>query len=407
MLHGTTIEMPKPRKSRAMLRPIAADDVTPFGFFAATAARSLLTFDSTERLMNLEDLQIRTGVGYQGQDYGFTLKPEWATAVWDKARTVDGPLARCRIITVNQRDFVLPVYGESSRAAGSRWGGVLGVWATSETADLSQSKFQSQPSAARVNFSCSRLIVQFPPMSRDLFADTDLIMPLLDYSAESEIRFQLEQAMIQGIIAGPSGVVVPGSGLPAAGVVQIAKDSGQSSGTISETNITNMWKSLYGPCKRNAIWSCTDATLGSIDEVASAANWPSAIYLPQGVAGNEFPLIKGRPCIVNENCSAIGTPADLVLADWSQYHLCVRRVTKNDLSTLSFDISLPRDEGHTGIIALPEGVMERSYSEDVFFLSDEVAVRLKLRGDGRSIWPSTLTTTDGSTVGWAVTIAQR
>jgi hypothetical protein len=44
--------------------------------------------------------------------------------------------------------------------------------------------------------------------------------------------------------------------------------------------------------------------------------------------------------------------------------------------------------------------------------NDEMALRFKLRADGRRIWPSTITTTDnsgqtGGTVGWAAILAQR
>ena len=151
-----------------------------------------------------------------------------------------------------------------------------------------------------------------------------------------------------------------------------------------------------------------EPTIGAIDEVASTFNWPSALYLPQGVSANPWPLLKGRPLIMNENCSVIGTPGDLVLADWTQYHLAVRKTRPDDLwPGLAFDIAQPEDGAHQGLVALPEGVIEKAASEHPLFLSDEVCIRLKIRADGRAIWPSTLTTTDGSTVGWAAIIAQR
>ena len=216
------------------------------------AARSMMEADQGRKNAGL-DVLARTMVGYSGPAGGFTLKTEWAKEVFDKARTVDGPLARCRVFPVAQRSFNLPVYNEASRAFGHRWGGAQGYWGTSEISDLSL--IETQPAAALINFDLKRLIVSLQPMSRDLLQDTDLIMPLLDYACASELRFQIEQAMVQGALGGPSGVVAQGGGGPATGVVQIAKDGGQSAGTISETNITNLSKALYGPCKRNAIWS--------------------------------------------------------------------------------------------------------------------------------------------------------
>ena len=60
------------------------------------------------------------------------------------------------------------------------------------------------------------------------------------------------------------------------------------------------------------------------DQVATAFNWPESFYIPAGKYGNPYPTIKGRPLLVVEQTSALGTAGDLVLADWSQYCLCVR-----------------------------------------------------------------------------------
>jgi HK97 family phage major capsid protein len=370
------------------------------------AARSKMEFDQGVRNRGLDHVA-RTMTGDIGGLGGFTLKPEMADAAWDKARSVDGPFARCTLRTTSQREFRIPGFSETSRAAGYRWGGVLGTWGLPETSVPAS----SQPATSLINFDMKRLLVYTAPISRDLLADTDLIVPLLSYASLSEIRFSIELAMVQGVVGGPMGVTrAGGTGTDGSaagrGVVQVAKSESQASGTINDTNITQMWSALYGPCKRNAIWCANDDTIDAIDDAATSYNWPESFYLPQGVGGNPFPLLKGRPLVPAEVCPVIGTPGDLVLADWSQYWFVMRRSTSGE-STLAFDVAIPKNIGHQGIVALPEGVVEQRAADELFFNIDSVAFLWKMRADGQSIWSSTMANINGATVGWAAIIQQR
>lgn len=366
----------------------------------AVAAIARCEFDQGKRNAGLAAVS-RTMSGISGSVGGFGLKPEMATEVWDKARSVDGPLARCTFRTTLQREFWLPGFAETSRAGGSRWGGVKATWGLGETT-LPPT---SQPSTNRVNFNLKRLLIYTEPISRDLLADTELVAPLLSYASHSEIRYQIEYAMINSTLSGPAGVIAQGGG-PGRGVVQCAKTGGQSSGTINATNIDTMWASLYGPCKRTAIWCANDDTISAIDETAQTGGWAESIYLPQGVRGNEFALIKGRPLIPCESCQVIGTPGDLIVADWSQYWFVVKRPAPG-AGTLAFDTVIPQNIGHQGVVALPEGVVEQTMADETFFDIDSVAFAWKLRGDGQPLWGSTMTNINGATVGWACIIAAR
>ena len=65
----------------------------------------------------------------------------------------------------------------------------------------------------------------------------------------AEAAFQLDKAIFLGTGAGvPLGIV----GAP--GTIQVAKDSGQASATISVGNIANMWSRLPAPCRKRAVW---------------------------------------------------------------------------------------------------------------------------------------------------------
>jgi len=329
--------------------------------------------------------------GYAGGvSGGFLLKPEWAEEIFDKARLLDGPLARCLIGKTQRREFYLPGFWETSRADGQRWGGVWGRWRGAGSAEIEALEgIASQPSMSMVNFEVKRLMVYTAPISRDLVADSTLFKPMMDTAVFGEFRFQIEAGMLTGQGENfPLGVVYS----PA--TITVAKDSGQSSGTISTANIDGMWKAIYGPCRRNVTWHCNDDTQAAIDEVASAANWPQAVYLPQGVNGNAFPLIKGRPLISAEQLPAIGSPGDLVACDWSQY-VFVYHLLDNNVPDMEVAVGLPPD------------AVESTRSEHLLFDTDSIALKWKMRADGKLLWPKQLTNINGAQVGPCAIIAKR
>jgi HK97 family phage major capsid protein len=332
-----------------------------------------------------------------GVSGGFLIPPQWADGLWEKARNIDGPFARCRLFRTLRREFYLPGYTETSRADGARWGGVFGRWRGSGSAEIEALEgIASQPTAGQIQFECKRLMVYTAPISRDLAADAELLDSLLDLAVFSEFRYQINASMFtgngenapQGIIGSPATIVV-------------AKDGGQAAGSISAKNIDNMWQALYGPCKQNAIWSANDDTMAIIDQIATANNWPQSIYLPQAVNGNQHPLIKGRPLVPAEQLPAAGTPGDLVLCDWSQYGFCYLTMRPKDGTVED------RDAGIRVEVGLPDDLIESSRSMHLLFDTDGIAYKWKLRADGKLLWGKPLLNANGFTVGPACIIAQR
>jgi HK97 family phage major capsid protein len=324
-----------------------------------------------------------------GPSGGYLLKPEWADVIWDKARERRGPFSRCLFVKTTSKEFYLPSFHETSRADGSRWGGVWGRWRGAAETESLTTNVASQPAMAQIQFNMNRLLVYTAPISLDLVRDSTLLKPMLDLAVYEEFRFQCETAILTGSGAGqPQGVV------SAEGCVTVAKDGGQSAGTISSTNLDGMWKALYGPCRRNACWYANDDTMLAIDEVATAFNWPQSVYLPQGAFGNDSPLIKGRPLLPSEALPAIGTPGDIVLCDFSQY-LFVYHVMNDADSGIEMAIGMPGDS------------VESTESDHFLWDQNARAYRWKLRADGRLLFPSTITNKNGFTVGAACVIAQR
>ena len=238
------------------------------------------------------------------------------------------------------------------------------------------------------------------PLSRDLFADSAIIPYVLDYAFNSEIRYALEAAITSG-----TGPGMPQSLITSAATISVAKDASQTATTISATNIDAMWRAIYGPCKRNCVWMANDDTIAAIDQAAQGqtgstagtpgTGWPESVYLPQGRYGNEVPLIKGRPLLMNESCLTLGTPGDLIACDITQYWLCIHRPKMTDTQGPTFAVGLVPDEFHQGLVALPEGAVESTISDQFLFDTDELIIKYKLRADGKLIWTSPITNMNG------------
>jgi HK97 family phage major capsid protein len=99
---------------------------------------------------------------------------------------------------------------------------------------------------------------------------------------------------------------------------------------------------------------------------------------PNGLAGAPYGTLMGRPLYAIENCSAVGTVGDIILADLGQY------------------------------IMIDKGGPQFASSIHVKFIYDETTFRIVFRCDGQPAWNSALTPKDNSsTVGPFVTLAAR
>ena len=167
--------------------------------FAEIVAAAAYNFVGPQDNRLTENAQqvLRTWTGAAGgATGGFIIKPTWQDDIIDRARSVDGPLARCTIAYMEGRERLVPAYQESSRADGSRFGGAYARWGVTENASMDA--IESEPSMGLVRFVAQRLMILSQPISRDLFADSAIIPTVLQYAFNSEIRYQLEAAITAG-----------------------------------------------------------------------------------------------------------------------------------------------------------------------------------------------------------------
>jgi HK97 family phage major capsid protein len=257
---------------------------------------------------------------------------------------------------------------EDSRADGSRWGGVLAYW-VNEAAALTSSK----PKFRQIELQTQKLIA-LCYSTDELLEDAVALESVISRAFAEEMTFKLEDALINGTGAGqPLGILNSGA------LIQQAKDSADSTATISTTDVLSMWSRLWARSRQSAAWFIDQSiepklyplTLGSGTAV-------QLLYTPPGNNGNQYGMLLGRPVIPVEHCAALGTPGDIILADMSQYLL------------------------------IDKGAPRQDYSMHVNFLTDEGVFRFVYRVDGQPSWKKPLTPkSGGSTLAPFVSLATR
>lgn len=353
------------------------------------------------------DFITRAAVGYSGVAGGFLLKPEWADAVIDVARMTDGPFRRVNWRGTHSRTFKLFSYNELSRQNGKRWGGINANVGQTETTSMTS----SQPSLSLIEYNMNDVDV-FTSASRDVLADTRLVEPSIDYAARSELRFRIDTFLISGGSSASNTGGIPSTEptgiVNSPGAIQVNR---QTPSTITSTDIDNLWGSIADANSVNAVWHATKPTIAKLDALAEAGNFPLNNYFPQGRGGNSTPLLKGRPLIMCEACSAYGNPADLVISDWNDYWLFYRIIDAKPASSgdgsvpysspLAFTIAPPNSDGHAGwgAFGVPGDAVSARSSDQYLFLSDAIAFAWRIRLDGHFLWNAPKVDVNGVSVG--------
>lgn len=373
--------------------------VPTLGEVLAAAHEAAFEVDDGKRRQILGAIQ-RTGTETLGggTSYGFAIAPAFSAAIFDRAREIEGPWSMCRWIAVKTLEFKLPTSNEASLANGQRFGGLTSRWATSEAIFPPP----SDAKLALIEFRAARLPV-LTVVSRDLMADQDLLGQWLNYAATAEIRYNIENAMINGALGGPQGVI----GAPS--TIVVAKDSNQSSGTITASNIDGLWGAIApaNTMSPGFCWHANKATIAAIDKLAAGGQYPEAFYQRPGVSPwTPHATLKGKPLIPSAFCPDLGTPGDLIAVDWRDYAMAFVR-PKLESSVLTVEFPRFNDDAHLGDVGLPSDSVWARRSDVPYFANDLTAMAWVFRGTGGFLWTGPSQDAQGNAIGPAAVIEQR
>lgn len=292
-----------------------------------------------------------------GADGGFTVIPEFSTQIYEKVYSND-LLTRTDNYTVGGNSMTFMANSETSRANGSRHGGLRGYW-TAEGGTITA----SNPGFRELQLKLQKLAVVVY-LTDELLADTSVALEqYIARKAAEEFNFLVGDAMING-----SGVGQPQGILSSPALVSVAKETGQAAATLTVENIAKMWSRMYAPSRANAVWYINqdiEPQLNLMSLGVGAAGVP--VYLPAGgISGTPYATIYGRPVIATEFNSTLGTQGDIILADLGQY------------------------------VTITKGGIAQAQSMHVEFLTDQTALRFIMRINGQTWENSPITPYKGT-----------
>lgn len=287
---------------------------------------------------------------------GFLVQQDFAAEILKNVFATSQLASRCRPVKISANSNGIKINGvdESSRANGSRWGGVQAYWAN-EAATVTASK----PKFRQIELGLNKLMAIYYATD-ELIQDAAAMESIMPEAFTDEIRFKTEDGIYRGPGAGqPLGILNCGA------LVSQAAESGQAVDTVLHENIVQMWSRLLASSRPNAVWLINQEVEPQLDMMA----------LSIGTGGTLSPLsteymlkgtLKGRPVLAIESASALGDVGDIVLADMSKYLLA------------------------------DKGGMNFASSMHVQFLYDEMTFRVTYRMDGQPVMNKAITPYKGT-----------
>ena len=217
---------------------------------------------------------------------------------------------------------------ETSRATGSRYGGVRGYWI--KEADQITS---SQPKFRDLKLEPQELAVLVYVTDKMLRNSPVALEQYVTRAASEEIAFLTGDSIINGDGSGkPLGILNSGC------IVSVAKETGQLAATIVAENIDKMYARMWAPSVNSAVWFINQDVWPQIFNLhRTHGTGGTPMYLRPGEM-NSSPngLLMGRPIVPIEQCQTLGTNGDIIFADLGEYITA----TKGGVETASSTVGL-------------------------------------------------------------------
>ena len=302
---------------------------------------------------------------------GFLVGTDYGSALLDDAfetALLPGLCTPMKMSAASNK-MELPAIDETTRATGSRYGGVQ-VYMAHEAASVTAKK----PKIRMIKLELNKMM-GLTYLTDELMQDAAMLEGWVRLMFAKEMGFKMDDLIINGTGAGePLGI------LAATCLRSVAAETGQAADTILTENIQKMY--TFCRDKNKMIWLANEETLPQLMSLVLAVGTAGVpVWQPAGgLAARPNDTILGRQVKYIEQAAKLGDVGDLIAADLSQYLF----VDKGDIQTAS--------------------------SIHVNFTTDETALRFTYRLDGQPVVASAKTPykgTSGATYSPFVAIAAR
>jgi len=247
-------------------------------------------------------------------DGGFLIGTEFSTALLSKSREMAKILPLCKEIPIGagSDSIELPFVDETSRATGSRWGGIR-VYRAGEA----EAPTASKPTINRHELKLETLKGLAYATERQL-RNGSAYSTILEDGFSSEFAFTIDNEIWRGTGVGQCLGFATQAHEGTALMVSVAKKVSQTAATFVIENATSMLSRLRAVPGSNPAWLLNRDCVGQLP-LMTVGQMP--VFLPNGNAAGQpyFGTLFGYPVIIVEQAETLGTAGDVVLADMSQY----------------------------------------------------------------------------------------
>lgn len=294
-----------------------------------------------------------------GSDGGFAVQQDINNRLLDKVQEEAQvwPKGFAIPLSPDSNGVTVNLVDETSRATGSRWGGVQVYWEPEATTVTAK-----KPKIFPLKLQLAKLF-GIGYRTDEIGQDWQASGALLERAFTSEIAFTLDDAAVRGTGAG-----TPRGWLNADCLVTVNKETGQDADSIVAENAYNMFARMPARSKQRAVWYINGdlwPQIFQLSQVIGTGGVP--LFIPTGAIGDApGGSLLGRPIVELEQASAPGDVGDFNFVDMNEY------------------------------LTLDKGGIQRASSIHVEFLTDQEVFRWILRTNGAPGWKSAVTPYKGS-----------
>jgi HK97 family phage major capsid protein len=281
---------------------------------------------------------------------GFLLPVNISDGIYQNMFPVGSILSLMRPTPISGNALTINAIDETSRATGSRLGGVQGYWLAEAS-----TKTSSKPKFRQIDLKLKK-VAALCYATDEILEDVTYMAAWLNAQVPNELRFLVEDSFING-----DGVAKPLGILASPALVSATR---LDANKIQTVDVLGMWaRRLVG--MNDYVWL---ANQNITPQLMTMTVGQMPVYLPPGgLSGSQYGSLFGRPVIETEYSPALGSVGDLLLASPSAYAAI--------------------DKG---------GAVQAAQSIHVQFVSDQTAFRFVYRVDGQPLLNSAITPFKGT-----------
>ena len=268
------------------------------------------------RLARIQAAVTGAGAG-TGTDGGFAIQKDFQVDLLKESFESGALASRCSQTEISGTSDGLKVVtiDETSRATGSRWGGVQ-IYRRDEagSATIKNPKIKIWEVQLEDLIGVAR-------MTERLLTDAPAMAAVFQEAFREEFGFIVDNEIFRGTGVGQCMGI-----LNAACTTEVSAETNQTADTIVAENISAMWAAILPRAKANGVWFINTEVTPQLDAMGySIGTAGQLVYMPPGgLSGSPYGTLKGRPVIEIEHAEELGTVGDITFLDLSYYKLITK-----------------------------------------------------------------------------------